>query len=186
MTDSYRIFHLDQALLNRALTRAQSLPVFNGSHRGFQANVVGCIGEIVFEGFMAFHNVPLIDERYDTRHDYLVGDRMVRLEVKTKERKYWPRPDFDNSVPLYNHAHQRPNYYAFMSLLSDRNADQNDISRFTHAFFVGAISIEQLERQGKVWNKGQTDPSNGTTFWTDCINVSMRELISCEDLLFLL
>ncbi len=186
MTDSFLVFDIDQDIRKRALKRAQSLPIFERSYRGLQANIIGCIGEIIFEQFIGFHGVSIIDDRHDTRHDYLVGRDKVRIDVKTKERKHPPRPDFDNSVPLYNHNHQRPDYYAFMSLLSNRDADQTDISRFTHAFFVGAISIEQLERQGKVWKKNETDPSNGTTFWTDCINISMVDLISCEDFLSLL
>jgi len=27
-----------------------------------------------------------------------------------------------------------------------------------------------------VWKAGETDPDNGTTFWTSCINVSMDQL----------
>ena len=84
-----------------------------------------------------------------------------------------PLLNYDNSVPLYNHEHQRPDWYIFVSLLRDTSADKNDISRFREAHIVGAIDIVTLETIGKTWKEGETDPDNGTTFWTSCINVSV-------------
>ncbi len=110
----------------------------------------------------------------------------LTLDLKTKDRTVKPRIGYDNSVPLYNHEHQRPNYYFFVSLLRAPGADVEDIERFSTAFLLDGIDIETLDRVGKRWEAGQTDPSNGTTFWTACINVSMRQLFSCAQMLQIL
>ncbi|GCD60832.1 hypothetical protein NBRC3280_3404 [Acetobacter pasteurianus NBRC 3280] len=40
---------LTTELLEAARVRADALPIFQNSHRKEQANLVGCIGEIVFD-----------------------------------------------------------------------------------------------------------------------------------------
>ena len=182
MAKSYRKRELTKEILQEAEERANSLPIFKGSHRKRQANVVGCIGEIVFEKFLQEKKIPYTDHRDSTERDYLVNGTFS-LEVKTKDRTVAPRKDFDNSVPLYNHDHQRPNYYYFISLLRDRAIDDNRIERFQKAFLMGGIDIDTLDRVGRVWKPGDVDPSNGTTFWTACINVSMTQLVSNSDML---
>jgi hypothetical protein len=183
MANTYQHTYLTPEILAFALTRAKSLPVFKGSHRKLQANIVGSIGEVVFEQFLERNLVPFEDCRDSTKHDYLVGAQRLTLDLKTKDRTVKPRIDYDNSVPLYNHEHQRPRYYFFVSLLRSPGADEEDIQRFTSAFLLGGIDIKTLDRDGTKWEAGQTDPSNGTTFWTACINVSMRQLFSCSQLL---
>lgn len=183
MADTYRKISLTPEILRAALARAESLPVFAGSHRKLQANIVGSIGEIVFEQFLVRNDVPFEDQRESTRHDYLVGRQRITLDLKTKDRTFVPKIGYDNSVPLYNHEHQRPRYYFFISLLRAPEASEEDIGRFNTAFLVGGIDIETLDRDGIRWGAGETDPSNGTTFWTPCINVSMRQLYSCTQML---
>ena len=63
--------------------------------------------------------------------------------------------------------------HLLVSLLRDISADESNISRFREAHIVGAIDILTLENIGKTWEAGETDPDNGTTFWTSCINVNM-------------
>ena len=48
---------------------------------------------------------------------------------------------------------------------------------------MGGIDIATLERHGKYWEKDQVDPSNGTKFWTDCINVNMMQLIDNHEMI---
>lgn len=175
MANTYREVRLDKISLGAALERANSLPVFENSHRQLQANIVGSIGEIVFEQFLESHSIPFEDHRESTRHDYIIGNG-ITLDLKTKDRTVRPKISYDNSVPLYNHEHQRPSYYYFISLLRDPTFDDEDINRFKMAFLLGGIDIVTLDREGTKWNAGQTDPRNGTTFWTACINVSMRQL----------
>jgi hypothetical protein len=177
MTDTYRKILLTDEIRGAALARAKSLPVFEGSHRKLQANIVGCIGEIVFEQFLKRNHVLFEDHRESTQRDYMISAK-ISLEVKTKDRTVKPAAKFDNSVPAYNHEHQRPDYYYFVSLLRARDADESDVRRFTAAFLLGGIDLLTLDREGTRWAAGQIDPSNGTKFWTACINVGMEKLLS--------
>jgi hypothetical protein len=182
MAKTYREVPLGDDILDTALRRARSLPVFENSHRKLQANIVGCIGEVVFERFLERHGIAFEDRRESTRHDYAFPEGTT-LDLKTKDRTVRPKIDFDNSVPLYNHEHQRPDLYYFVSLLRDRSDDDEDIARFKMAFLLGGIDIGTLDRDGTKWEAGQTDPRNGTKFWTACLNVSMAQLFSNADML---
>lgn len=182
MAGTCRIINLTDDILDESFMRAKSLPTFHGSHRGSQANIVGSIGEVVFEKFLFWHSVDFVDQRHNTKHDYIIGKNLT-LDVKTKDRTVAPQIYFDNSVPIYNHEHQRPNYYFFVSLLRDESVRISSIHRFKKAFLLGGIDLETLDREGNHWNAGQVDPSNGTKFWTACINVSIRTLLSCGDML---
>ena len=48
---------------------------------------------------------------------------------------------------------------------------------------MGGIDIATLDQEGTRWKAGQVDPANNTKFWTDCINVSMDQLIDNNELL---
>lgn len=174
---------LTTELLEAARVRADALPIFQNSHRKEQANLVGCIGEIVFENFLSRNNIPFEDCRDTTTHDYLIGERGFSLDLKTKDRTVKPKLFHDNSVPLYNHEHQRPRYYFFVSLYRERRSAIDDIRRFKTAYLVGGIDIDTLDREGRRWNAGDVDPDNGTKFWTACLNVSMEKLLTCEQML---
>lgn len=178
MADAYREMMLTPSILDQAIDRCEALPIFDNSHRKLQANVVGTIGEIVFEQFLRKNAVEFEDRRESTRFDYLVGSEKLSLDLKTKDRTVRPKIGYDNPFPLYNHEHQRPRYYFFVSLMRAPERKDDDVRRFTHAFLLGGIDIETLDREGTRWEAGQTDPSNGTTFWTACINVSMRQHVS--------
>lgn len=181
MGTGYRRLVLSKELIDLALDRAGSLPVFDYSHRKEQANLVGCIGEVVFEAFLRRHEIEFRDETVSTRRDYLVADALA-IDVKTKDRTVPPRRDYDNSVPLYNHDHQRPDYYYFISLRRD-GQPSSDPYRFKEAYILGGIGIAQLDTIGVHWKKGEVDPSNGTKFWTDCLNVRMDQLLSNAEML---
>lgn len=181
MANSFKCVTVTPALLETAFERAKLQPIYEYSHRKKEANIVGCLGEVVFEKFLAHFGIEFEDCRHGTEHDYRVSGYTV--DVKTKDRTVAPRLDFDNSVPLYNHEHQRPDYYYFVSLLRNPAIDARNPNRFTHAFLVGAIDLETLDRDGTRWEAGQTDPTNGTTFWTACMNVTMGQLLSNETIL---
>ncbi len=182
MAGGYRRLPLTRGLVEAAVARARSLPIFDYSHREFDANLVGCIGELVFETFLTYHQIQFQDSRQSTERDYIVG-RSLTVDVKTKDRTVPPRKDFDNSVPLYNHEHQRPHYYYFVSLQRDRAADTSDPGRFTAAYLLGGIDLPRLDVVGVRWNAGQIDPANGTRFWTACLNVRMGDLHSNDEML---
>ena len=165
-----------------ASRRALDIPIYKGSHRGFNANQVGSLGEVVFEEFLKFKKIKFSDQRNLTTHDYLINET-ITVDVKTKDRTVRPLGFFDNSVPIYNHQHQRPHYYYFISLLRNKLDKSTNISRFKHAFILGATNILTLEKIGKKWRAGEIDNSNGTKFWTDCINIKVNQLIKNDEMI---
>jgi hypothetical protein len=40
-----------------------------------------------------------------------------------------------------------------------------------------------MHQHGKIWRAGQTDPDNGTTFWTDCLNIKISKLVEPQNAL---
>ena len=177
----YKEIQLNDSHWTNAQTRVNSTKVYAGSHRGSQANQVGFLGEVVAEEWFRDNRIRFEDCRESTKLDYRVGKGFT-VDVKTKDRTVPPRINFDNSVPLYNHSHQRPQFYLFISLLRDKKFEKNNIQRYRKAYIVGGIEIEKLDREGKKWNAGDIDPDNGTKFWTACINVSMLQLIPFHEL----
>jgi|GEM_PF-2350974 len=184
MADTYKRLRLTPEILEEAQARADGLPVFEYSHRERDANIVGCIGEVVFERFLEHFQVPFDNRTELTDHDYVVNG--LRLDVKTKDRTVLPRRNYDNSVPLYNHEHQRPDFYYFVSLYRDASEPVSALGRFKEACIVGGIDISSLDAHGLTWDAGQVDPDNGTKFWTSCINVTMAQLLSNSEMLQLL
>lgn len=170
---------IPQAVHELALERAEAMPVLHGSHRGVAANQVGCLGEVIVERLLECMRVPF-ESVGATSHDLQVGKEL--WEVKTKDRTVVPKSSYDCSVPLYNSEHQVVDRYVFVSLLRDRK-DSLDIRRFTVAYLVGTATRQQVFDHGKVWRAGEVDPSNGTKFWTDCINIPISRLDSFLQLL---
>lgn len=181
----YLIHELETSTIEAALARSKEVGVLERSHRKEAANLVGSIGEIIFKACMEKHDVKVLDLTDRTDMDFRLQGRFT-VDVKTKDRTVFPKADYDNSIPLYNHEHQRPDYFFFISLVRDKKADVNDPYRFTHACLVGGIDQTSLGELGTVWKKDQVDPRNGTKFWTDCINVAMTDLISTKDFVSLL
>ena len=176
---------LTDAIYSEVQQRAEALPVFENSHRKYQANVVGCFGEVLFEMLLHHHKIDFIDNRDTTTHDYTVGNG-ITIDVKTKDRTVAPQRHYENSVPLYNHEHQRPDFYYFVSLQRDKGRRESDIRRFTHGYMLGGIDLGTLEGSGKQWEAGEIDPANGTKFWTACINIGMSGLMSNEEFFHLI
>lgn len=181
MATHYKHLRLSPDLIAVAAERAKQQPIYEYSHRKTEANIVGCIGEVVFERLLSHFGVAFEDCRGGTEHDYLVGGYTV--DVKTKDRTVIPRLDYDNSVPLYNHEHQRPDFYYFVSLFRDPSTMDVGAGRFSDAYLLGGIDLATLDQDGQRWEGGQTDPSNGTTFWTACMNVKMSQLIANREIL---
>lgn len=162
----------DDAVWSEAKDRAAGLPVYPGSHRGRAANEVGTLGEVVFEKFLRENRIPF-NPRYTTTDDLEIFG--ARVDVKTKDRTVPPEPYHECSVPLYNHQHQRPDFYVFVSLQRDREQEIEGLERFSHAYLLGWASIRQVDH-GKRWEAGDVDPENGTKFWTACLNIKVRDL----------
>jgi hypothetical protein len=158
---------------------AESLPIYENSHREKLANQVGSLGEVLAEHWFKLNSINFKDERFCTTHDYRFSNGKT-VDVKTKDRKVKPLPEYDCSVPLYNHNHQRPDYYLFVSLKMDKNDNSKDIRRFNSGFILGGANIHYLDKWGVHWKAGQVDEANGTRFWTDCINIKIKYLASLE------
>jgi hypothetical protein len=175
--DSFLRVHITSDMYQRAMDRAESLPVFHGSHRKEEANVVGCLGEIVFESVLGANEIPF-QPLYTTRHDLRIKTASLvhkTIEVKTKDRTVAPRPRYEATLPAYNHDHQVADYYGFVSLQRDTR-DKRGIERFHSAWVVGVANQRIFDRHKKFWKAGQQDPTNGTVFWTDCWNLYIHQL----------
>lgn len=165
-------------LKDLAQTRIDTLKVLPGSHRKEEANEVGVLGELLVERAFDAAGIRYTAD-FRTTHDLTVPAGTV--DIKTKDRTVVPRPEYDCSVPLYNHEHQRPDFYIFVSLLRDKR--KTGLDRFTDGFIVGAVGQRGLNQCGVLWKAGETDPANGTTFWTDCLNLQIRSLFPWDRLL---
>jgi len=170
----YPVIKLEERHYEAAERAASLLPVYRGSHRGVEANIVGCLGEIIFTEFLLTSEVGYTGD-YATTHDLTIINS-GRLDVKTKDRTVEPRDTYEASVPLYNHEHQDVAYWGFVSLHRTKTLSQRFVESFHHAYLVGVANRAILDRHGKVWKAGETDPSNGTKFWTDCINLPLGVL----------
>jgi hypothetical protein len=161
--------------LDVAQARSEILGELDRSMRGTQANQVGALGELIGMDYLRSCGVE-IEEVFSTSYDVRVkidGDWKT-LEFKTKERTVVPQPFYDCTVPAYNHDHQRPDFFLFISLVSSGKSDQ--IRRFSRAFILGSITLERFEELATPWSPSQTDQSNGWTPTIDCYNVPISHL----------
>lgn len=168
-------FVCTEEIWQEAADRASKQKVFKGSHRQRAANEVGCLGEVLAEIWLRQNGIFFEDERDETTHDYRLRNGKT-IDVKTKDRTVVPLPFHDCSVPLYNHGHQRPDYFLFISLR--RNKSLTGIERYTDAYVLGALNFAQVEKLGRDIPPGVPDPSNGTILWTGCKNVAIEQLKS--------
>lgn len=161
--------------LNAAEARAEQVGTLDRSMRGLSANQVGSLGELIGVDYLRGCGVE-VEEVYSTSYDARVkiDGEWKTLEFKTKERTVVPLPHYDCTVPAYNHDHQRPDFYLFISLLSSNKSDQ--ISRFQTGYILGSISLERFDRVATAWNPTQTDESNGWTPTIKCFNVPISNL----------
>lgn len=172
---------LDQNIFDEANFRLANMSVYKKSHRQNGANQTGVIGEIVTERWLSAMGVfytPDKTTQYDLK--LLNGEK---IDVKTKERQAKPRSQFDCSVALYNHEHQMPDYYFFVSLLRDPRKPATDIYRFTHAYLLGAVNQPQLKRFGRHVPAETLDEENGMTNWTAMYNIPIDLITPCDQVI---
>lgn len=159
-------------------------PVYRGSHRGVAANEVGCLGEAVTLRLLSEHGVP-VSAVFETTHDFELWDGRA-VEVKTKDRTVAPQQYFDCSVPAYVADHQmsRVAFFVFVSLEREKQGRLAGLERFHTAHFVGVATPALMVARGRIIEAGATDV-NGTTFWTDCLNVACSDLVPMSAMLHL-
>ena len=129
---------------------------------------------------MQSRGIKYTSELNNTVYDYHLECGLT-IDVKTKDRRCKPKINFDNSAPLYNHEHQRPDYFLFVSLERNKDDISTNLRRFHSAHIVGSISYNELDRVGIPFLKNEEDWRNGTTFWTDCLNVEMWQLVPLKE-----
>ena len=162
----------------KAEVLASNMPAYKLSYRGAEANPVGCLGETVAEEWLKRNGIVFYDERNETTHDYRLADRNLTFDVKTKDRTVPLRPNYECTVPLYNHDHQQPTYYLFISLQRDKSNKTDDIRRFHTAYIAGGLNQEQLKSRSRFYPEGVTDPSNDMTIKLSCLNTYASQVES--------
>ena len=174
---NYLKVHITSDMYETAMERAERLPIYRGSHRGRDANIVGCLGEVAFEKVLEDRQIAF-EPLYTTRHDLRIetaSQGQKTIEIKTKDRTVPPRPNYEATLPAYNHDHQIADYYGFVSLQRPRSTEDG-IERFRSAWIVGVANQTIFNQHKKFWKAGQQDPTNGTVFWTDCWNLYIHQL----------
>jgi hypothetical protein len=170
---------ISEELYEAAEKIVDDLPIFDGSHREAMANQVGVLGELLAERWFEENHIQFTNETHLTTHDYKLADGST-IDVKTKDRTVPPQGKYECSVPLYNHEHQRPTYYLFVSLQRNKEDGSTNVRRFHSGYILGGINQDQLEKLGKNWDAGEVDPTNGTKFWTACKNVYINQLANTD------
>jgi hypothetical protein len=159
-----------QGLHRKAQERADATPELNRSMRGAAGNEVGALGELVALRYFDLIGVLCLDEGR-INHDLRTAHGTI--DVKTKERTVVPQPHYDCTAPDYNAEVQLPDWYLFVSLLSDKS---KGTSRFTRGWVLGTIRRGDFYEQAKVWEAGATDGSNGWSASIACRNVPVSAL----------
>lgn len=174
--------HLNKDFLAEAYERSKKMKVLFNSRRGTNGNYVGLLGEMVIENWFNKSGINFMTD-YETTHDLRISQDNRTIDVKTKERSVPPQENYGCSTPLYNKEKQIPDYYLYVSLERHKGSDKKDPFRFHTAYILGAANQYIMHKKGLIWRKDQVDPANGTKFWTDCLNVLVRDLVSPTDTL---
>ena len=154
--------------------------IYKRSMRGQEGTNIGTIGELVLKEYLGNNGLNIVDNRKSgdaTRYDLLVQGE--KIEVKTKDRTVIPKPFYDCSVPLYNHEHQKPDWFFFLSLFRKGHL-------YLSAYILGGVTYSDMEKDGVVMNKGDVDFSNGWVCNESCVNISIEKLTPPEVVLDLL
>lgn len=179
MTERHQFIKRDVAhLLPDADRLAQEMGRLNQfSVRGLAGSQVGKLGELAAYEYMRECGVHF-EEVDCTEYDsifYHLGNKYT-LEIKTKERGVEPREDYECSAFAYNQDHQKPDFYLFVSLLSDKTKGKEDINRFTAAYILGTMSGVEFDLHARDLDTGYIDPTNNWSPSKDTRNVYIRDL----------
>jgi hypothetical protein len=153
-----------------AQERADATPELRRSMRGRSGNEVGAMGELVAMRYLDLIGVAYRDEG-QVNHDLWTAHGTV--DVKAKERTVQPQPHYDCTVPDYNAEVQLPDWYLFVSLLSDKS---KGTGRFRRGWVLGSMRRAEFHERATMWEPGAADGSNGWEATIKCWNVPVREL----------
>jgi hypothetical protein len=153
-----------------AQSRANAVPELRRSMRGAAGNEVGAMGELVAMRYLEQANVLFRDEP-DYDHD--IWTPHGTIDVKSKERTVSPQPHYDCTVPEYVEDAQKPDWYLFVSLLSDKS---RGCHRFKRGWVLGSISYAEFWERARVVGQGDLDESNGWAATIACRNLPVSAL----------
>jgi hypothetical protein len=157
-------------LHDRAQSRADATPELRRSMRGSEGNEVGAMGEMVAMRYLDMVKVMYLDEG-KVNHDLRTAHGT--MDVKTKERTVVPQLNYDCTVPDYNGDVQKPDWYLFVSLLSDGS---EGCRRFKRGWVLGTIARADFYAQATLWKPQNVDLSNGWKPTITCRNVPVSAL----------
>ncbi|WP_220738574.1 hypothetical protein, partial [Shewanella sp. c952] len=169
-------------LREKAIARARLQSEKENSGLGDEADLKGCLGEVVTEYWMDNNNISYTEKLHSREYDYVLNNSGCTVDVKTKDRNFKPQRGYDCTVPFYNHRYQKPDFFLFVSLLTfDNSNDLRGLEKFEFAFIVGSATYGDLEKVGIAYLRDEQDWSNGTVMWTSALNILMYQLISVTD-----
>jgi hypothetical protein len=174
---------LTEKMLSDAKNRAKKQPEKDYSGKGPQADLIGCLGEVVAEYWMEKREIPFKAKLKSRQHDYILTNSGKTIDVKTKDRNVEPQKNYDCSVPFYNHNYQKPDFFLFISLQTFNKYweyGKQGIDKFKYAYVIGSIKYEEVSQIGIPYLTNEQDWTNGTVMWTGVLNVQMYQLISNE------
>jgi len=165
------MIEVDMTGLHRlAQDRADATPELRRSMRGAEGNEVGAMGELVAMRYLDMAGVLYLDEG-KVNHDLRTAHGT--MDVKTKERSVSPQPNYDCTVPDYVGDAQKPDWYLFVSLLSDGS---RGCVRFKKGWVLGTIRRELFYEAATEWRPENVDVSNGWKPTIRCWNVPVSSL----------
>lgn len=153
-----------------AQARADATPELRRSMRGAEGNEVGAMGELIAMRYLDMAGVLYLDEG-KVNHDLRTAHGT--MDVKTKERTVEPRPHYDCTVPDYVGDAQQPDWYLFVSLLSDGSPG---CGRFKRGWVLGTIRRELFYEVASEWKPENVDVSNGWKPTIKCWNAPVSAL----------
>lgn len=147
----------DEMIL-QAREKAREMGKLNKSILKGGGNLAGFIGEFVAQVVMGGQ----IENTY--QYD-LVLENGAKVDVKTKQTNFEPKPDYDCSISSESRI-QDCDKYAFVRVKND----------LTIAWFLGSIDKNKFFKKAKHFKKGELDSSNNYTVKADCWNLKIKDL----------
>ena len=156
----YKWFKLTSYGRSLAEKEAAEIPLLKDSYREGEGRLVGIIGELIAETALSGKR------KNDYNRDIVYGDK-VKVEVKTKESDYFPRPDWNCTVYAAN-ARQECDEYAFVRVKKD----------YSGGWYLGKIPRQEFLEKAVFAKKGELDPNSHIPypFPADCYNLLLSEL----------
>lgn len=150
-------------IINRGKTLYNFYKINNSITKGMSQDY-GALGEAVF---MEYYGLP--DTSYAPTKDYdIIHPNGHTIDVKTKKCNSKPKPHYFASVTLGSYGHQKCDYYCFIRINTE----------MTLAWICGFITKANMSKFGKLYRKGELDPSSGNNFnfKDDCWNIEIEKL----------